>query len=242
MYNLIKLFKSLIGVHNYLLLKKKLGFSNLGYNNIQNQRKWSQSFLKSNNQKEYSNHWGKIDQYNEGLGDYRIVKDKLVKLSESNKSVLEIGCLDGKWSKVLIDNFKDVHLIDLDDKLVPLLRKKFGNDFKFYTTKGNELSQLNNNSVDLIFSMDSLVRVPKKSFFLDYLKEFKRVLKNNGQVYVHLPCNSKVGSIENDFTFISKNEIIRFSKKVGLEVIDFDEKTLEHGILLNLINKTVRNS
>tara|TARA_B110000240_G_C13335738_1_gene383267 strand:+ start:85 stop:810 length:726 start_codon:yes stop_codon:yes gene_type:complete len=232
---LIRLLKWTLGTQNFIILKKTVNMLfGSNPNSMKYQKTWSEQYLKTNDPKQFSNHWGKIDQYNKGLGDYRVINDKLISLSESYKSVLEIGCLDGKWSKVLIDNFKDVHLLDLNNELVPVLKQKFGNNFKFYTTKGNELSQLNNNSVDLIFSMDSLVRVPKKSFFLDYLKEFKRVLKNQGQVYVHFPCTSKTRCIEKGFTSISKSEIINFSEKVGLKVINFDEKTLEHGILLNL--------
>ena len=231
---LIGFIKFIVGVENYIIIKKKLGLQQ-DTNSFKYQRKWSEHFLNSNKKKDFSNHWGKINEYNKNLGDYRIVKKNLMKFSKSHNTVLEIGCLDGKWSEVLIDNFKNVFLLDLNDKLLPFLKKRFGKNFKFYTTKGNELSQLNNNSVDLIFSMDSLTRVPNKRVIYSYLKEFKRVLKNNGQVYVHLPCNIKKGSIERGFTSISKNDIVSFSEKIGFKIINFDEETLEHGILLNLL-------
>ena len=158
-------------------------------------------------------------------------------MSKSFDSVLEIGCFDGKWSKILIDHFDEVHLIDLNDKLLPILEQKFGNNFKFHTTKGNELKQLLDDSIELIFSMDSLVRVPNKKYILDYFNEFKRVLKKQGEVYVHLPCNSKFDSIQRGFTDITKSEIITFTEMVGLNLIKFDELTLHHGILLHLIKE-----
>ena len=39
------------------------------------------------------------------------------------------------------------------------------------------------------------------------------------------------------FTDISKPEIITFSEMVGLNLIEFDEQTLHHGILLHLIKE-----
>ena len=124
--------------------------------------------------------------------------------------------------------------MDLNDDLLSTLKQKFNNKFNFYTTTGNELNQLEDKSIDLIFSMDSLVRVPNKTFILEYFYEFKRVLNKNGEVYIHLPCNSKISSVEKGFTSISKDQIINFSKIVNLTLIDFDEKTLSHGIMLHL--------
>lgn len=174
-------------------------------NSLKYQNKWSEFYLKSDDKDNFSFGWGKIDQYNEGLGDYRIVLNKIISMSESFDSVLEIGCLDGKWSEVLIDKYDEVHLIDLNDKLLYILEQKFGTNFKFYTTKGNELKQLHDDSIELIFSMDSLIRVPNKKYILDYFYEFKRVLKIQGEVYVHLPCNSKNISVNKNFTDISKS-------------------------------------
>jgi len=233
-----------------LLLKKCLGeklylkirwyimtFLGTEPNSLKYQRKWSEKYLKSDDKENLSFGWGKIDQYNEGLGDYRIVLKKIISMSKSFDSVLEIGCLDGKWSEVLIDRYDEVHLIDMNDKLLPILEQKFGNNFRFHTTKGNELKQLLDDSIELIFSMDSLIRVPNKKYILDYFNEFKRVLKKQGEVYVHLPCNSKNGSVKRGFTDISKPEIITFSEIVGLNLIEFDEQTLHHGILLHLIKE-----
>ena len=82
--------------------------------------------------------------------------------------------------------------------------------------------------------MDSLVRLPSKLFILDYFWEFKRVLKHKGEVYVHLPCNSKKYCIENGFTDVSKSCIIRYANVVRLNIVFFDENTLNHGIMLHL--------
>ena len=243
----IFIIKKCLGEKLYLKIK---GYFIINYNNtymwsflvgkpnsLNYQNKWSKFYLKSDDKENFSFGWGKIDQYNEGLGDYRIVLKKIISMSESFDSILEIGCLDGKWSEVLVEHFDEVHLMDLNDKLLPILDKKFGNNFRFHTTNGNELKSLDDDSIELIFSMDSLIRVPNKKYILDYFNEFKRVLKKQGEVYVHLPCNSKKGCIKKGFTDISKSEILNFSEMVGLKLIELDEQTLDHGILLHLIKE-----
>lgn len=77
-----------------------------------------------------------------------------------------MGCLDGKWAVVLAKHFTKVHLTDLTDQLKGILAEKLGQRMGwFHKTKGDELSGFANESIDFIFSMDSLVRAPKKSIF-----------------------------------------------------------------------------
>ena len=230
--------KRLLGEKLYLFVKKLyLNIFGVNVNSLKYQKKWTEFYLKSDDKEKFSLGWGEIDKYNKGLGDYRVVLKKIISMSKSFDSILEIGCLDGKWSKVLVEHFDEVHLMDLNDKLLPILDKKFGNNFRFHTTNGNELKSLDDDSIELIFSMDSLVRVPDKKYILDYLIDFNRVLKKQGEVYVHLPCNLKTKSIRKKFTDISKPEILNFIEVVGLKLIEFDEKTLDHGILLHLIKE-----
>ena len=230
--------KRLLGEKLYLFVKKLyLNIFGVNVNSFKYQKKWTEFYLKSDDKEKFSLGWGEIDKYNKGLGDYRVVLKKIISMSKSFDSILEIGCLDGKWSEVLVEHFDEVHLMDLNDKLLPILDKKFGNNFRFHTTNGNELKSLDDDSIELIFSMDSFVRVPNKKYILDYLNEFKRVLKKQGEVYVHLPCNSKKECIKKRFTDISKPEILNFSEMVGLKLIEFDEQTLDHGILLHLIKE-----
>tara|TARA_B100000780_G_scaffold273742_1_gene237709 strand:+ start:4476 stop:5249 length:774 start_codon:yes stop_codon:yes gene_type:complete len=232
---LLHLLKYFLSELFYLKLKRYLlNLMGITHNSLVEQNQWSKDYLMSDDKDGFSNRWGIINQNDKLLGDYRIVLEKITVLSNSLNCVLEIGSLDGKWSEVLIKNFKSVSLIDLNEELLPILKKKFGKKFDFYTTSGNELNQIENESIDLIFSMDSLVRLPSKLFILDYFWEFKRVLKHKGEVYVHLPCNSKKYCIENGFTDVSKSCIIRYANVVRLNIVFFDENTLNHGIMLHL--------
>ena len=97
---------------------------------------------------------------------------------------------------------------------------------KFYKTKGNELNGFRFGRVDLIFSMNSLVRCPKIDI-KKYLIEFYRVLRPNGSIYLDLPCNEMPRSVSNGFTSISRSEIFSMRKDIKFDLI-----TLKHGIIL----------
>ena len=101
----------------------------------------------------------------------------------------------------------------------------------FYKTSGNELYGFEKKSVDLIFSMDSLVRCPL-SDIENYFKDFFRILRDCGAIYFHLPCNEKPRSVSKGFTSISIIEIKSLFLNVGFVGIEIDLETLEHGVIV----------
>jgi ubiquinone/menaquinone biosynthesis C-methylase UbiE len=200
----------------------------LNPNTYKYQKLWAKRFIDSKNNL-YSDEWGKIDSDNPGLGDYRKIQKK-IKLLNSNKCI-DIGCLDGKWSMELAKYYDKVICVDLTDRLSILLKSKLLDKFFFYKTKGNELNGINTNTIDLIFSMDSLVRCPKIDIN-KYLIEFYRVLKVNGSIILHLPCNEKLKCISKGFTSITCFEIKNMLKLQNFKNIKFDLKTLNHGLIV----------
>jgi ubiquinone/menaquinone biosynthesis C-methylase UbiE len=201
-------------------------------NSYRYQRAWAKRYLKSNDNK-YSDHWGLVDSYNHLLGDYKKISNDLMNFPNCNTiQVIEIGSLDGKWSVELAKYFHKVHCVDLTNTLSLLLRNKLKDKMGiFYKTKGNELYGFSSDSVDLIFSMDSLVRCPKNDIN-KYFIEFYRVLKFNGSIMLHLPCNEKLRSVSKGFTSITCLEIKNMLELLYFRDIKYDLKTLEHGVIV----------
>jgi ubiquinone/menaquinone biosynthesis C-methylase UbiE len=201
-------------------------------NSYRYQRNWAKRYIKSGDLL-YSDHWGKVNYYNPGLGDYRkISTDIRILANPYPKEVIDLGCLDGKWSVELAKCFSKVHCVDLTDELHLSLAAKLNDKMgKFYKTQGNELHGFQSKSIDLIFSIDSLVRCPK-SDIIDYLKEFFRVLRSGGGCYLHLPCSEKPRSVSKGFTSISISEIESWLQIVGFVKIEIDIETLEHGVIV----------
>ena len=164
------------------------------------------------------------------MGDYRIVK-KAVQDIALNKTILELGCLDGKWTQTYHGLANEVILVDLDKSIEPTLKNKFGNKIRFYQTSGKELYGIADESVDVVFSMDTLVRC-RRNIIFSYFREFSRVLKKDGEIYIHLPCDSIEGSTKRMFTPLSLQEIDNLSTKNALVDLRIDTKTLEHGVMV----------
>ena len=154
-------------------------------NSSRYQRKWAKRYIKSRDNS-YSDSWGKVDCYNPGLGDYRKISIDIKNFANPYpKDVIDLGCLDGKWSIEHAKYFHKVHCVDLTDELksvlVTKLKDKMGS---FYKTSGNELNGFEKKSVDLIFSMDSLVRCPLSDIKI-YFKEFFRILRGGQFIYIY---------------------------------------------------------
>ena len=219
-----------MGIKSFLSKSYKRILQKSGYYNTHTyQKTWIKKAIQSHKMNSAS--WSP----SEKLGDYNKIKDELLIKEIKNKCVLEIGCLNGNWSKYLIKYSKKAILCDLSKDLVPIIEDNFGKDtFIFYETKGYELDGLGSDSVDFIFSMDTFVRV-NKNYLKKYFKEFRRVLKTNGKMLLHLPITSSLVSNRKNFVKLSKEEISAFLDENNFTDYIIDEKTINHGCLV-LVN------
>tara|TARA_S200000501_G_C20682540_1_gene681429 strand:+ start:140 stop:829 length:690 start_codon:yes stop_codon:yes gene_type:complete len=221
-------------VINYLRIKiERIKLSTGYYNTHYMQKKWTEIAIK-NDQRGLPRAWGKQLDKEDVLGDYLKIRDEFLLPKIINKTVLELGCLDGKWSKHIVPNAKHTFLVDLSKDILPVLLKEIKsnrNNFTFYETKGNELQGISNKTIDFIFCIDTLVRVGRNSI-RKYFSEFKRVLKEDGKMLIHLPCNAQELSVNNHFTNLSLNEIKKFQYENSFNDFHIDTKTINHGVLL----------
>lgn len=129
---------------------------------------------------------------------------------------------------------KKIICVDINEYFIDYIKSNFPKEalrkFSFYVSSGNDLNGVKGCSCDLVFSMDSLVRVEKK-FIYNYFKEMYRVLKDNGEVIIHLPNIDVKGSKDRNFTRLNTKEIKNIGNNYFKEYyIDYD--TINHGILL----------
>ncbi len=167
------------------------------------------------------------------LGNYLKIKNDYLTPMINDCTVLEIGSCGGKWTQYML-NAQHIICVDLNDEFFNYIKGHIPCDnITFYKTSGNELAGIENHSVDFIFSMDTFVRIPKKSIF-DYFKEFARVLRPGGKICLHLPCNDIPGSVERKFIDLSGGEIKTLCISNGFKDYDIDEQTIKHGIILKV--------
>lgn len=204
-----------------------------------NKPDWQRKHWAAALDKESSNHtatigyrWGNPINENDRLGNYRHVLDLLRSKTDPSTTILEIGCYGGKWTERMV-GVQKIICVDLFDESFEFIRNRFkdGYNLEFYRTRGDELEGVGSETVDLIFSMDSLVRAPRRAI-RNYFKEMHRVLRSGGEVVVHLPCQDSPMSVGMYFTSLSRGWIERVVTTSGFSRYSIDDTTLKHGLLV----------
>jgi ubiquinone/menaquinone biosynthesis C-methylase UbiE len=102
------------------------------------------------------------------------------------QTILEIAPGFGRWTQYLRQNCDNLIAVDLSPKCINACREKFGHDqnMQFFVNDGKSLSMVPNQSVDMVFSFDSLVHA-EADVLAAYLTEIKRVLRPDGIAFLH---------------------------------------------------------
>lgn len=207
------------------------------YNNIVCQRiLWRRELAKYDWKSDqlFGYDWGDPENPHDRFGNYLEVKNRLLNCFTKENVVLEIGSLGGKWTQYLLEA-KSIICVDINDLGFEYIRRKLSHpSLRFYLTKGDELNGITDNSVDLIFSMDCLVRVPKR-YLSRYFIEMCRVLKPGGHVFLHLPSMTRPESSRRAFVDLSLDEIHRFCNQNGFKKVSIDEEVISHGVILEAV-------
>ena len=157
------------------------------------------------------------------------ILNKIVIKNNFEPVVVNLGPLKGKWIPELYEIFKPKKLIcvDLIDNFFEDL-KKINPSIECFLTSGNELCCLETNTVDYIFSIDALTRIQEKDL-ISYLKDFKRVLKPGGKIFVHFTDDITHPVLRPNE--IPRNNIIHACKEIQLDILEFNN-TLRAGIVM----------
>jgi hypothetical protein len=101
-------------------------------------------------------------------------------------TLLEIAPGFGRWTHYLKDFCDHVHLVDITEKCIEACHRRFAGDarFSYHVNDGTSLGMIPDQSVDFIFSFDSLVHVNAVTLET-YVSQFAAKLKPDGLAFIH---------------------------------------------------------
>jgi len=98
------------------------------------------------------------------------------------KTMLELGCGAGRMTRSFARRFSRVHAFDISPEMLRHARALFPDAANVDWTlgNGNDLSGVDTESVDFVFSYIVLQHMPASEFALRYIREMLRVIKVGG--------------------------------------------------------------
>jgi len=103
-----------------------------------------------------------------------------------DKVVVDAACGEGYGSFILSQYAQCVCGIDIDEESVVRARKKYGSGNLSYTNASIEALPLEDESVDVIVSFETIEHVSEE-VQIEFLKEIRRVLKKDGYLIISTP-------------------------------------------------------
>jgi hypothetical protein len=152
-----------------------------------NQRIWQDDYDWSRRGDEWSEAWGGEDMQWFGVILPRI-QAFLTDADGAGQvdTILEIAPGFGRWSKYLKNLCRNLILVDLAPRCIDACKQRFGaaSHIVYHVNDGKSLAMIPDESVDFVFSMDSLVHADEEVIEA-YLGQMQRIQKRNGAGFIH---------------------------------------------------------
>ncbi|HEX3837010.1 MAG TPA: class I SAM-dependent methyltransferase [Steroidobacteraceae bacterium] len=125
--------------------------------------------------------WGESEAWKQSL-----IRNVLDREIPRECSILEIGPGAGRWTSALLDHARIYIGVDISSSCVTHCRERFARIGRasFVLGSGRDLTQIQGNSIDAIWSFDVFVHI-NKADVAAYAGEFLRVLRPGGIAVIH---------------------------------------------------------
>lgn len=164
----------------------------------ENKKIWNDEYTWPINGDEWSSGWGGSKSQWHSMIYPRIHKY----IEERNICILEIAPGYGRWTNFLKDFSKQLDIVDLSVNCINACKKRFEKEdnILYHVNDGKSLEMIQDNSLDFVFSMDSLVHV-EIDVIEEYIKQIAKKLKINGVAFIH---HSNLGEYEKAYEAVEK--------------------------------------
>lgn len=101
-------------------------------------------------------------------------------------TILEIAPGFGRWTEFLKDYCANLVVVDHSEKCIKACQERFADSSHiiYFVNDGKSLDMIPDNTIDFIFSFDSLVHA-EDTIISTYVSQFPRKLKHNGVAFIH---------------------------------------------------------
>ena len=181
----------------YVLRKKEQ------YGSIELGKHWQKNFI-DNNGTNWRN--GELKEQIIKSDNENYIRYLLKKSSKQYKTILDIGSYDGYFFDDY-SSFNKIICADLFDESREFIEKKYKKEFDFVLLNGNDFSNIASDSIDFVFSMHSLQRVPR-NVLINYFKDVNRITSKNSFIFIQVPDCFYYSSLVHDFTFVSAYKLL----------------------------------
>lgn len=172
----------------------------------ENKSVWDGTYNWSNAGEEWSSEWGTSYMQWHGTILPRI------RAFLPAQTILEIAPGFGRWTAFLKNSCTNLIVVDLSEKCIRACQEHFTgcSHITYFVNDGKSLGMIPDNTIDFVFSFDSLVHV-EDTVMSAYVSQLPRKLKQNGVAFIH---HSNLGEYSTYLTM--HNMISRIPKLLGI--------------------------
>lgn len=174
----------------------------------QNYSAWNSSYLWTKAGDEWSDPWGSArNQW------YTLLLPRIHHYLPA-RHILEIAPGHGRWTQFLLQHTESLSVIDLSENCIAKCKERFADHkhIKYYVNNGKTLQGIEDNSVDFVFSFDSLVHA-EYDVICKYLQEIQRVLCPGGSAVIH---HSNLAAVKKRAQAPVRRRIVKYLKMIGI--------------------------
>jgi 2-polyprenyl-3-methyl-5-hydroxy-6-metoxy-1,4-benzoquinol methylase len=162
----------------------------------ENQQTWDKSYEWEQQGDEWSSSWGGAEAQWVGA-----ILPRIHGFMPTG-TILEIAPGFGRWTNYLRKYCEQLVVVDLSEKCINACQQRFAADtnISYHVNDGKSLAMIPDNSIDFVFSFDSLVHA-EADVLESYLSQLATKLTPNGVGFIH---HSNLGRYQQAFSLIEK--------------------------------------